>query len=399
MSLTPENAATLLRWRLVLGAEAERAAPMMGLSGLLADPVLDQESLGAMTQGEVEDLDETLEFVYGQQRMTGLTTYLPKWLERLRHFFTSDVVALVQKDAIEKKGLTRLLFEPETLPYLEKSPDLVATLLAARSLVPDEAKEMARGIVREVVEELRRKLQTQTRTAILGAVKRHSRSPFKVARNLDWRRTVQRNLHTYDRKHRRLVPESFHFLANQRRQGEWDVVILVDQSGSMAVSVVYSSVMAAIFASLDVLKTRLAFFNENTVADMTPHLVDPVEILFSAQLGGAENYNLALDYAKEHFIQRPEKTLLLFITDLFHTAGDNARFLQQVRELVESHVKFMVLLKLSDAGQPSYDHDLAKQLTSLGAHCFGSTPKLLIEIVERILKHQPYDHLACNPAP
>ncbi|PWU17126.1 MAG: hypothetical protein C5B50_11875 [Verrucomicrobia bacterium] len=396
MSLTRESATTLLRWRLVLGSEAERAAPMMGLSGLLGDPMLDQESLGGMAQGEVEELDETLEFVYGQSRTTGLTTYIPKWLERVRHFFTSDVVALVQKDAIEKKGLTRLLFEPETLPYLEKSPDLVATLLAARSLVPDEAKEMARGIVREVVEELRRKLQTQTRTAILGAVKRHSRSPFKVARNLDWRRTVQRNLHTYDPRKRRLVPESFHFLANQRRQGEWDVVILVDQSGSMAVSVVYSSVMAAIFASLDVLKTRLAFFNQDTVADMTPHLVDPVEILFSAQLGGAENYNLALDYAKEHFITRPEKTLLLFITDLFHTAGDNARFLQQVQELVESHVKFLVLLKLSDAGQPSYNRDLAQQVTSLGGHCFGSTPRLLIEIVERILKHQPYDHLARN---
>lgn len=400
MSLTPDNAAALLRWRLVLGAEAERAMPMMGLSGLLGDPVLDQESLAAMTQSEIEDLDETLEFVYGQQRNpSGLTTYIPKWLERVRQFFTSDVVALVQKDAIEKKGLTRLLFEPETLPYLEKTPDLVATLLAARSLVPDEAKEMARKIVREVVEELRRKLQTQTRTAVLGAVKRNSRSPFKVARNLDWRRTVQLNLHTYDPKRRRLVPESFHFLANQRRHGEWDVVILVDQSGSMAVSVIYSSIMAAIFASLDVLKTRLAFFNESTVADMTPHLTDPVDILFSAQLGGAENYNIALDYAKEHFIQRPEKTLLFFITDLYHTAGDNARFLQQVQELVESRVKFMVLLKLSDAGQPSYDRDLAQQLTKLGAHCFGSTPKLLIEIMERILKHQPYDHLARNPTP
>ena len=396
--MTKENATTLLRWRLVLGAEAERASSMMSLSGLLGDPVLDQEALGSMTQGEMEELDETLEFVYGQQRTAGLTTYIPKWLERVRNFFTSDVVALVQKDAIEKKGLTRLLFEPETLPYLEKTPDLVATLLAARSLVPDEAKEMARKIVREVVEELRRKLQTAARTAVLGAVKRNSRSPFKVARNLDWRRTVRRNLHTYDPRRKRLVPESFHFLANQRRQGEWDVIILVDQSGSMAVSVVYSSVMAAIFASLDVLKTRLAFFNDKTVADMTPHLVDPVEILFSAQLGGAENYNLALDYAKENFIQRPEKTLLFFITDLFHTAGDNNRFLQQVQELVESHVKFMVLLKLSDAGQPSYNRDLAQDLRKIGAHCFGSTPKLLIEIVERIMKHQPYDHLARNPA-
>ncbi|HET8697200.1 MAG TPA: VWA domain-containing protein [Gammaproteobacteria bacterium] len=396
MSLTRENAAALLRWRLVLGAEAERADPLMSLSQLLADPVLDQESLSV---SELEDLDETLEFVYGQQRTTGLTAYIPKWLERVRHFFRSDVVALVQKDAIEKKGLTRLLFEPETLPYLEKTPDLVATLLAAQALVPDDAKEMARKIVREVVDELRRKLQTQTRTAILGAVKRNTRSPFKVARNLDWRRTVQRNLHTYDARRKRLVPESFHFLANQRRQGEWDVVILVDQSGSMAVSVIYSSIMAAIFASLDVLKTRLAFFNDQTIVDMTPHLNDPVDILFSAQLGGAENYNLALDHAKEHFIQRPEKTLLFFITDLFHTAGDNARFLRQVQELVESDVKFMVLLKLSDAGQPNYNRELAQELARLGAHCFGSTPKLLIEIMERILKHQPYEHLARNPTP
>src|SRR5262249_34961880 len=133
MSLTKENATTLLRWRLVLGAEAERASPMMGLSGLLGDPVLDQEALGSMTQGEMAGDAKPREFVYGQQRVSGLHPNIPKWLERVRNFFTSDVGALVQKEAIEKKGLTRLLFEPETLPYLEKTPDLVATLLAARS--------------------------------------------------------------------------------------------------------------------------------------------------------------------------------------------------------------------------------------------------------------------------
>ena len=344
-------------------------------------------------------MDETLDFVYGAKRTSALTAYIPRWLDRVRGFFSSNVVALVQKDAIEKKGLTRLLFEPENLPYLEKTPDLVATLLAARSLVPDEAKEIARGIVREVVAELRKKLETQTRTALIGAVKRNSRSPFKVARNMDWRRTIVQNLHTYDREKRRLVPEKFHFLANQRKHGEWEIVILVDQSGSMAVSVIYSSIMAAIFASIDVLKTKLAFFNDKTVADMTPHMSDPVEILFSAQLGGAENYNLALDYAKDRLIQRPEKTLVLLITDLFHTAGSNDRFLEQVRELIDSQVKFMVLLKLSDAGQPSYNRDLAAQLVALGAHCFGSTPKLLVEIVERIMKNQPYGHLAKNPTP
>jgi len=395
--MEPEAAAALLRWRLVLGAEAERAEPLLGLSALCAQCGPAAEDVVAMTEAELEALDDTLDFVYGAGRKSGLTAYLPRWLERVRGFFTADVVALVQKDAIEKKGLTRLLFEPETLPYLEKNADLVATLLSARALVPDEAKEIARGIVREVVEQLRKKLETATRTALIGAVKRHSRSPFKVARNLDWKRTVQRNLHTYDHNKRRLVPESFHFLANQRKRHEWEVAILVDQSGSMAVSVVYSAIMAAIFASIDVLKTRLAYFNHDTVVDMTPHLVDPVEVLFSAQLGGAENYNLALDYAKEHFLERPDKTLVLLITDLYHTAGNNERFLLQVQEMIDSKVKFMVLLKLSDAGQPSYDHDLAKKLVALGAHCFGASPKQLVEIVERIMKNQPYDHLAQNP--
>lgn len=396
MSLDKQAAETLLRWRLVLGSEAEKAEPMLGLGALLADPLLDHEQLLQMSAKEIDNLDDTLDFVYGAGRTSGLTTYLPRWLARLREFFTADVIALVQKDAIEKKGLTRLLFEPETLPYLEKNADLVATLLSASALVPDEAKEIARGIVREVVEELRKKLETSTRTALIGAVKRHSRSPFKIARNLDWKRTVERNLHTYDREKRRLVPESFHFLANQRKRHEWEVSILVDQSGSMAISVVYSAIMAAIFASIDVLQTRLAYFNHQDVVDMTPHLVDPVEVLFSAQLGGAENYNIALDYARENFIQRPDKSIVLLITDLYHTAGDDARFLEQVRELVDSKVKFLVLLKLSDAGQPSYDHDLAKQLVAIGAHCFGATPKLLVEIVERIMKNQPYENLIQN---
>lgn len=398
MTTTPDAAAILLRWRLVLGTEAERADPLFSLAGLAGQCVLpmpggdDGETV--MSGKDLEALDDTLDFVYGVGRKSGLTSYLPRWLERVRGFFSADVVALVQKDAIEKKGLTRLLFEPETLPYLEKNADLVATLLAARALVPDEAKEIARGIVREVVEQLRRKLESSTRTALIGAVRRHSRSPFKIARNLDWKRTVQRNLHTWDGARQRLVPESFFFLANQRKRHEWEIVILVDQSGSMAVSVVYSAIMAAIFASIDVLQTRLAYFNHDTVLDMTPHLVDPVDVLFSTQLGGAENYNLALDFATEHYIERPDKTLVLLITDLYHTAGDDERFLQQVQQMIDSKVKFMVLLKLSDAGQPSYDHDLAKKLTALGAHCFGASPTQLVEIVERIMKNQPYDHLA-----
>ncbi len=392
--MNPDDAASLLRWRLALGEEAERTDGRFALGGLCAAQGMALEaSCGLDDAEEAGELDETLGFVYGSVAPGRLTAYLPRWLERVRRFFDGETIALVQKDAIERKGLTRLLFEPETLPYLDKNVDLVATLLSARALVPDEAREIARGIVREVVDDLRRKLATETRTALLGAVRRNSRSPLKVARNLDWKRTIARNLHTWDAKHRRLVPERFSFLANQRRQHEWEVAILVDQSGSMAVSVVYSAIMAAIFASLDVLRTRLAYFNHDTVVDMTPMLTDPVDVLFAAQLGGAEDFNRAVAFAQENFLERPEKTILLLITDLFHTAGDTEQFLLRMRQLVESKVKAIVLLKLSDAGQPSYDHELAARLVALGVHCFGATPRLLIQVMECILKNQPYDHL------
>jgi Mg-chelatase subunit ChlD len=394
-----DDATQLLRWRLALGSEADGVDPRMGLEALCGQGQLNLAEACALESAEDADaLDETLDFVYGGRLPRGLTAYIPRWLERVRRFFDGETIALVQKDAIEKKGLTRLLFEPETLPYLDKNVDLVATLLAARALVPDEAKEIARGIVREVVEELRKKLETEARTSVLGAVRRNSRSPLKVARNLDWKRTIAKNLHTWDREQKRLVPERFHFLANQRRQHEWDISILVDQSGSMAVSVIYSAIMAAIFASIDVLKTRLAYFNHEVVVDMTPMLADPVDILFSAQLGGAEDFNRAIAFAQEHYIERPEKSLLILITDLYHTAGDTEQFLARVQQLVDSKVKVMVLLKLSDAGKPSFDQQLAARLTALGVHCFGATPKLLIQVVERIMKNQPYDQLIAEDA-
>src|SRR5262249_7347171 len=262
-------------------------------------------------------------------------------------FFSNDVVAFVQRDAVQRRGLTELLFEPETLPLLERNVDLVTTLMSARGLVPDEAKTLARQIVGEVVEQLRRQLETAVRTTVLGALRRNTNSPIKLARNIDWKRTIRRNLKGWDAARRRLVPERFYFWANQRRRHEWDIVLCVDQSGSMAQSVVYSSVMAAIFASLDVLQTRLIVF-DTAVVDLTPLPSDPVEVLFTAQLGGGTDIERAVAYAQEHCIERPEKTIFLLITDLYE--GGNAEALvSRLRQLADAKTKAMVLLALSDA--------------------------------------------------
>jgi hypothetical protein len=383
--LSDADAQALLRWRLALGPSAESVAPQFGLDGLCGGA---SGTMFGLPSGRIGELDEALDFVYDERKggSAGSRPYIPKWLAAVREFFRQDVVALVQKDAIERKGLTQLLFEPETLPYLEKNVDLVTTLMSAKGLVPDQAKDIARQIVREVVEDLRKKLESQIRTAIYGAVRRNTDSPLRVARNIDWRRTIRRNLRGWDRANKRLIPERFYFWANQRRQHEWDLAIAVDQSGSMAESVVYSSVMAAIFASLDVLRTRLLFF-DTEIADVTPILVDPVEVLFSAQLGGGTDINRAVAYAQQNFIERPEKTIFLLITDLYE-GGNGEELVLRMRQLVESKVKALVLLALSDSGRPSYDHALAQRLTDLGVHCFGCTPKLLVQVMERVMKGQ-----------
>lgn len=371
----------LLRWRLALGPKAEQASAALTLGPL--DP-------GA----RYGDLDDALDVVYGDARAGGRGkkgAWVPKWLARVRALFRHDVVALVQKDAIERRGLVALLFEPETLPYLEKNVDLVATIVAAKDLVPDEAKALAREIVGEVVEKLRTQFASATRSAVLGALRRGTRSPLPLAANVDWTRTIRENLGGWDAERRRLVARQFRFSARQRRRAEWDVILVVDQSGSMAESVVYASVMAAIFASLDVLCTKLVVF-DTEVVDLTPMLADPVEVLFTAQLGGGTDIGRAIAYA-ETLVERPERTLMVLISDLFD-GGDTPDLLARVRRLVDSRVKVLGLLALSDGGRPAHDAALAATLASMGVPCFACTPGLLAEVMGRVLQGQEVGTLA-----
>lgn len=380
--LSPQDRLSLLRWRLALGPEAEQVATGCGLRGLVGDA-----QAAAGIEGErLDDLDAAMGLVYGDDRRGGSgrsRPYVPTWLAHLREFFGHEVVALVQKDAIERKDMKALLFEPETLALLDRNVELVATLVSAKGLVPERARAIARQIVREVVEELRKQLESEVRTAVLGALRRDLTSPLPVMRNLDWKRTLRRNLHGWDQARQRLVPERFYFWANQRRRHEWDVVVLVDQSGSMAQSVVYSAVMAAIFASLPVLRTRLVLF-DTEVVDMTPMLGDPVEVLFAAQLGGGTDINRAVAYAQQ-LVERPDKTILVLVSDLYE-GGDAKQLVARMRRLVDGRVKVMSLLALSDDGNPSYDHAMAQQLADLGIPCFGCTPKQLVAVMAKVLQ-------------
>jgi hypothetical protein len=394
---------------LVLGKRAEGAGAACPGAFTLGDLAREGEGASAAAMAlvppdpetDVFGLDGTLDFVYGEVSkefagydLGAATPHIPRWLADIRRYFPNDVVAVIQKDAVERRGLRQLILEPETLPNLERNVDLLATIVGLQSLIPEETRDTARIVVREIAEEIRRQLESQIRTAVFGALNRKRHAALPVYRNIDWKRTIQRNLKHYDPDSRRMVPERFYFWANQRRLREWRIIICVDQSGSMGTSVVYSSIMAAVFASLDVVKTHLVFWSTE-VNDMTEMLRDPVDLLFGVQAGGGNDAPKALAYCKG-LVEEPEKTIFVFISDLYEGAGEDA-MVAHLRDLKESKVKVLCLLALTDAGKPSYNHQAAKRVANFGIPTLACTPKRLIDFVEAILQGREIDARAATP--
>jgi hypothetical protein len=316
---------------------------------------------------------------------------LSKWLGDIRSYFPTDVVSVIQQDAIERKGLKQLLFEPELLGQVTPSIDLVGTLMSLKGMIPDRTKETARMVVRAVVEEIMKRMRSAVEQAVRGAMDRSRHSPMRSLPNLDWRRTIQRNLKNYERKRKTVIPDQFFFWARQHRRKEWNVVVCMDQSGSMAESVVYGSVTGAILASMPALETHVVVF-DTAVVDLTPECSDPVDLLFGVQLGGGTDINRAVKYC-QGLIHDPRKTLFILITDLFE-GGNANELVRRLAEMAESGVRCVTMLALSDSGVPSYDESMAKRVRALGIPCFGCTPGLLPEFLTGALRGADLEQLA-----
>jgi hypothetical protein len=380
------------RWRLVLGKAADE-----GLCQLAGCPG------GALLSGDLANLNQALGFIYGEEgatddkpkkRSAGLGASAPrlaKWLGDIRGYFNKDVVAVIQKDAIERKGLKQLLFEPETLAQVTPNIDLVGTLLSLKEMIPDTAKEAAREIVRAVVEDILKRLRGQLEQAVRGSLDRSRHSPIRSLPNMDWQRTIRRNLKNYDRTREVLIPDNFHFFARQHRRREWNVIVCMDQSGSMADSVVYGGVMGAILASLPALETHIIAF-DTEVVDLTEKCHDPVDLLFGVQLGGGTDINRAVAYCQQ-FIHDPRKTLFLLITDLYE-GGNSKELVRRMEEMTAAGVRAICLLALSDSGVPSFDANLAGKFGEIGVPCFACTPTMLPPLLEGALKGQDLHALA-----
>jgi Mg-chelatase subunit ChlD len=349
----------LRRWRLVLGAEAD--AP-----------------LGVTLSAEAQAMDRALAALYGDaadepERRAGLGASSPgvaRWLGDIRTYFPAPVVRVMQRDAFDRLGLRRMLLEPELLAAVEPDVHLVATLLSLGGVLPARTRETARVVVRRVVDDLERRLASPLRQAVTGALNRATRTRRPRAADIDWHRTIRANLRHYQPEQRTIVPESL--VGHTRRQSTLrDVILLVDQSGSMASSVVYSGVLGAALASLRAVRTRMVAF-DTAVVDLSEHLTDPVELLFGVQLGGGTDIHRALGYA-QGLVRAPQDTILVLISDLYE-GGDRAGMLERAAALVGAGVQVIALLALSDAGAPSYDARTAGAFAALGIPCFACTP-------------------------
>lgn len=354
------------RWRLMLGSEAENLP-------------LPQQDLA---------LDRTLDALYnpGERRggLQGSAPNVARWLGDIREYFPSSVVQLMQKDAMDRLGLQQMLLEPEMLRSVQPDVHLVATMLSLNRLMPSKTKETARQVVRHVVQELERKLANPMRQAVGGSLNRAARNNRPRHNEIDWLRTIRANLRHYQADYRTIVPEQRVGFA-RKTQSLRDIVLCVDQSGSMAPSVVYASIFAAVLATIKAVSTQVVVF-DTAVVDLTPLLSDPVEVLFGTQLGGGTDINRALAYC-ETLVQRPQETIFVLISDLYE-GGNAAQMLARARSMAASGMQMICLLALDDNGAPSFDRHHAAQFTALGIPCFACTPDKFPDLMAVAIRKQ-----------
>ncbi|NQX67568.1 VWA domain-containing protein [Paenibacillus alba] len=376
------------RWRLILGAASEEKLMSYGAGGAMLDEEsrLMDEALAAIyddTAGDSRD-----DGVGGvSSRKAGLGTSSPKlakWLGDIRTFFPPDVVSVIQSDAIERKGLKQLLFEPELLSQVKPDIQMVATLMALKGKIPEKTKETARQLVKAVVDEIVKRLSQDLRRAVTGALNRRQHSPLPSASGLDWNTTIRKNLKHYDKERGLLLPEKVYFFDRARRSKEWTVILDIDQSGSMAGSVIYASIIGSIFASMPALDTRVVAFDTEVVDLSEQCAEDPVDMLFGIQLGGGTDINKSIAYCSS-FIAEPKKTLFILVSDLYE-GGNRTEMMKRLVDMHHSGVKTICLLALSDQGVPSYDEAVAKKLAQHGIPCFGCSPDKMPELIEGALK-------------
>jgi Mg-chelatase subunit ChlD len=373
----------LARWRLVLG----RAAESHGIS--------------CSGQAEAERIEQLVGFLFesGQGKSEGgrggrqspdrsagrgpsqLT--VPDWVDAVNELFPHQSKKVMQKELVRRRGIAEIMEKPELLEKIEPNLDLVKTLLTHRELLNPKTRILARKIIDQVVQELKRKMQVQVEQAITGAIRKDRHSPRKIYRNLDLKTTLRRNLHNFHAASGKLLVDQLFFYAAERKKKPWHVIVVVDQSGSMLESAIFSAVMASIFAELPAVKTSLVLF-DTQIVDLSDQVGQPVDVLLSIQLGGGTDITQALLYANE-LIRQPQRTIIVLITD-FYEGRPESELVAQTRIMADSGVRMIGLGALGYDARPSYNKTTAGKLRKVGMDILVCTPEKLAECMAAIIQ-------------
>ena len=367
---------SLNRWRLILGS----------FSNLEID-------------NEYSEIDETLNFLYDREYTQNVGYSLdnfnnsnsskeksaltvPKWISKVKKLFPKETVEIMQKQALEKYKLTEILTDENILKEIEPNIELLKNILTFKDMMSQNVKKLAYDIVKKTLEEIKNKMEVEIKKVFYGKKLPNSNTTNKIFKNLDIKKTIRYNLKNYDIKNKTIFTDKLFFNQNIKKYNPYNIIILIDESGSMLDSVIYSSIMASIFANLPYLSIKLVIF-DISVVDLSEHIKEPIDILFKVQLGGGTNIAQALEYAKKITVA-PDKTIVLLISDLFDS-NDYKLMYKNANDIIESGSKLIILTALDYNANSIYDKEAARYFSKIGAKVGALTPSKLSKWISDII--------------
>ena len=378
----------LRRWRLILGSEAQKRMEGMG-----DGPDLSQEDLM---------MDTALDAIYNRDMKFGFgggagkgasSPQISRWLGDVRTLFDKDIVKIIQSDAMERCGLKQLIFEPELLENIEPDMHMASMILALKDQIPKQSKENAREFIRKIVEQINALLETDLKSAVTASINRKLHSPIPSASALDFQTTIRKGIKDYNTKLKKIIPQKYYFFERSATTAanKYTVILDIDQSGSMGESVIYSSIMSCILASMSAIKTKVVAFDTNIV-DLSEKCEDPIDLLFGFTLGGGTDIEKSIKYCTK-YIENPKKTIFFLISDL-EEGGNRAGLLRRLTQMKEDGVIVICLLAISDSGKPYYDANMAQRIANNGISCFAAAPQMLPRLLEKAMKNEDMSEFA-----
>ena len=372
----------LRRWRLILGSEAQKRMEGMGDgSDLSQEDLMMDTALDAI-------YNRDMKFGFGGGAGKGASSpQISRWLGDVRTLFDKDIVKIIQSDAMERCGLKQLIFEPELLENIEPDMHMASMILTLKDQIPKKSKENAREFIRKIVEQINALLETDLKRAVTASINRKLHSPIPSASALDFQTTIRKGIKDYNTKLKKIIPQKYYFFERSATTAanKYTVILDIDQSGSMGESVIYSSIMSCILASMRAIKTKVVAFDTNIV-DLSEKCEDPIDLLFGFTLGGGTDIEKSIKYCTK-YIENPKKTIFFLISDL-EEGGNRAGLLRRLTQMKEDGVIVICLLAISDSGKPYYDANMAQRIANNGIPCFAAAPQMLPRLLEKAMKNE-----------